>query len=276
MNFLALVIALLFRYTANGEPAPDRGTLWWRWLAWCRQRGLGPWLELLLAVGLPVLLVAWGMALLAPLLFGLPWLAVAVWLLLYSFGRGDFRASLQRYRELCAAGNAEGAWLHARQSLDLSPALEAEDFPGLQGLVQIRLCYEGYQRWFAVIFWFLLLGPAAALCYRLLQWYSRELASAPALRLLFIVDWVPVRLLALAFALAGDFLCSRASLGDGMLDPRVDHEAWLGEVAAAASGAGPTARTTEAAADSIDALGGLLERSAVVWIAVIAVLAIFG
>lgn len=276
MNFLALVIALVIRLLREGESALDRDTLWWRWLAWCRARGLGPVLELVLVVGLPVLLVAWGLALLAPLLFGLLWLAAAVVLLLYSFGRGDFRASLRRYRDLCAAGNAEGAWLQARQSLGLSPALEAESFPELQRQVQARLCHEGCQRWFSVVFWFVLLGPAAAVFYRLLQWYSRDVAATPAARLVYLLDWIPVRLLALAFALAGDFLRSRAPLGDGILDPGADHQAWLGEVAVAASGLESAAQTTETATTWIDALDGLLERSAVLWIAVIAGLAIFG
>lgn len=68
---------------------------------------------------------------------------------------------------------------------------------------------------FGVGFWFVLLGPAGAVLYRLVRFLAedrgwRRDAAAPgfdrlAQRALEIVDWLPVRLTAAAFAVAGNF-----------------------------------------------------------------------
>jgi AmpE protein len=274
MNFLALIIALLIRQSRGVPATLDRSTPWWRWLSWSRRQVSGEVLQLLMAVALPALLLAWLLAAIDTLLFGLPWLALATWLLLFSFGRGDFQADLRRYRDLCAEGNAEGAWLHAQAAFNARGDLPAADFVALQWEVEKRLCYEGYQRWFAVVFWFLLLGPAGGLAYRLLQWFGREVESDTARRARYLLDWVPVQLLALAFALAGDFVRSRAPLTKGLLNLRLDHAAWLGELALAAAGQGQAPRAGAEAALRVDALSELLSRSKVAWLAVLALLTI--
>lgn len=83
---------------------------------------------------------------------------------------------------------------------------------------------DAYRRVFAVIFWFVVLpGPAGALLYRAAvllaqEWQgpvpgveptplvqSRAEFGAPARGLLTILDWLPVRLTALSFAVVGDF-----------------------------------------------------------------------
>jgi AmpE protein len=69
-------------------------------------------------------------------------------------------------------------------------------------------------RWFGVLFWFVVLGPAGALLYRLAQLiaWSPEFAggeSSPttetARRLAAILDWAPAHLMALCLALASNF-----------------------------------------------------------------------
>ena len=61
-----------------------------------------------------------------------------------------------------------------------------------------------------MIFWYFLLGPGAALAYRLLA-LSVENSRQPALKeraeqLRHALDWLPVRVLALSFALVGNFV----------------------------------------------------------------------
>lgn len=69
---------------------------------------------------------------------------------------------------------------------------------------------------FAVVFWFLLLpGPAGALLYRMAFYLSRRWGSRPdaeldafgafARRAFALIDWIPVRVTACAFAVVGDF-----------------------------------------------------------------------
>lgn len=61
-----------------------------------------------------------------------------------------------------------------------------------------------------MIFWYFLLGPVAALSYRLLA-LAAEHSQQPALaeraaQLRHAFDWLPVRLLAASFALVGNFV----------------------------------------------------------------------
>ncbi|HQR09695.1 MAG TPA: CobD/CbiB family protein [Casimicrobiaceae bacterium] len=83
---------------------------------------------------------------------------------------------------------------------------------------------DAYRQVFAVIFWFVILpGPAGALIYRAVallaeEWggvapgveptplaQAREAFGRPARQVLAIMDWIPVRLTALSFAIVGDF-----------------------------------------------------------------------
>jgi cobalamin biosynthesis protein CobD/CbiB len=83
---------------------------------------------------------------------------------------------------------------------------------------------DSYRQVFAPLFWFTVLpGPAGAVLYRAValladEWRgdargtdvtpiarARVAFGAPARRLLWLLDWIPVRLTALSFAIVGDF-----------------------------------------------------------------------
>lgn len=74
---------------------------------------------------------------------------------------------------------------------------------------------SSHRQMFAVIFWFVLLGPAGAVLYRLasvlqFKWGEREDVEFGdfgrfAARFFELYDWLPVRLTALCFAIVGDF-----------------------------------------------------------------------
>ncbi len=83
---------------------------------------------------------------------------------------------------------------------------------------------DAYRQVFAVIFWFVILpGPAGAVLYRAAallaeEWgalpsgieptpltQARDEFGRPARMLLALLDWIPVRLTALSFAIVGDF-----------------------------------------------------------------------
>lgn len=64
------------------------------------------------------------------------------------------------------------------------------------------------RRVFAVVFWFVILGPVGAVMYRSIELMSSESPlglSSLALRFLRILDWLPVRVLSIIFALMGHF-----------------------------------------------------------------------
>lgn len=118
--------------------------------------------------------------------------------------------------DLSAARRALAAWRGGSTS-----ELASADVARLaieRGLV------DAYRQVFAVIFWFVILpGPAGAVLYRAVallaeEWKtpspgvepsapvaSRVEFGRPARRLLALLDWIPVRLTALAFAVVGDF-----------------------------------------------------------------------
>ncbi|MDO8861423.1 regulatory signaling modulator protein AmpE [Haliea sp. E1-2-M8] len=279
MNFLAFVIALALRQLWGAEVWLHRDHWWQDW----RQRAIGlgllPWVQMVLTVGLPLLLALLVLDLLRPVLFGLPWIVAAALVLLYAFGRGDFHARIARYRDFCERDNSEGAWLYLREELhagdpqEVDPGLEPEQ---LHDQLQASLYYDDFQRWFAVVFWFVLLGPVAALGYRLLQLYREaEGGEGPAVIVLFLLDWVPLRLLLVTFTLAGDFVRSRDELVAALVDPWADSQGLLLAVGSAAAGAGPETSASRQAAAEVTALAGLMTRSGVVWVVLIAVLAIF-
>jgi adenosylcobinamide-phosphate synthase len=83
---------------------------------------------------------------------------------------------------------------------------------------------DAYRQVFAVLFWFMVLpGPMGAVLYRAAALLATEWKDAlpgddlsvltrslvlfgrPARRLLWLIDWIPVRLTALSFAIVGDF-----------------------------------------------------------------------
>ncbi len=91
-------------------------------------------------------------------------------------------------------------------------------------LAMERGLLDSYRQVFAALFWFTVLpGPAGAVLYRAAsllaeEWRgdargtdttpigrARAAFGAPARRLLWLLDWIPVRLAALSFAIVGDF-----------------------------------------------------------------------
>lgn len=279
MNFLAFLIALALRQLWGAEVWLHHDAWWLEWRQRANGLGLLPWVQMVLTVGLPLLLALLVLDLLRPLLFGLPWIIAAALVLLYAFGRGDFHARIARYRDYCERDNREGAWLYLREELHAGDPLEVD--PGLEPgqlhrQLQASLYYDGFQRWFAVVFWFVLLGPVAALGYRLLQQYREaEGGEGPAVTVLFLLDWVPARLLLVTFTLAGDFVRSRDELVAALVDPWADNQCLLLTVGSAAAGSAADASASRQAAGEVTALAGLMTRSAVVWVVLIAVLAIF-
>lgn len=148
---------------------------------------------------------------------------------------------------------------------------------------------------FAVLFWFVLLpGPSGAILYRLAAFLARRWASLGAFgefaqRALYALEWPTARLTAAAFAVVGDF-------EDAVYCWRTQAAAWadrnLGIVLAAGAGAmgvrlgmplagvgGPEPRPelgVGAPADPafLDSAVGLLWRSVVLWVFVLAVLSL--
>jgi AmpE protein len=161
------------------------------------------WLRLLVVLLAPVVTVA-VLAAVLPVGF---WLVLATVVLLYSLGRGEFAPETTAYTLACNDGAWDVALVKAqKQGVDVQ-GLAQSDWPSLHQRMLEATAYQGFERLFAVIFWFLFFGPAGALLYRLSFLYSRiDPENLGAHRWLWALEWVPVRLLGASFAITGNFV----------------------------------------------------------------------
>lgn len=279
MEFLALIAALLLMHYMDAASRCHRDRWFVDWQIRAGALGLGTLPALLLLIALPVLLLILVLDVSGSLLLGLAALLLNIVVLLYSFGRGDFEALLERYRRHCKEDDFEAAWLYAREHLEWSAEsdcpLEQEE---LHRWMKQRVLYLGFERWFAVIFYFAVLGAPAALAYRLLQLARDHSDDEPTLEMLdqvlHWVDWLPSRLLCIAFALTGDWMASREHIADSLR--RIDQgtgevlsnaaHAALGLKVSVFSDGGDSSHSATLALAEIDALHQLLKRSAVAWV----------
>ncbi len=162
--------------------------------------------------------VFYALAAVHPLL-GFAWNVAALYLLMgfrrFSHAYTGVRNAL-RAGDINAARRALAAW-RGGVTTDLTSNEVAK-------LAIERGLSDSYRQVFATLFWFTVLpGPAGAVLYRTAslladEWRAdvrgadttpiaraRETFGGPARRLLWLLDWVPVRLTALSFAIVGDF-----------------------------------------------------------------------
>lgn len=225
-----------------------------------------PLRQLLLLLGVPLLVLGLLLWMLAPLAYGWLLLPLHVLVLLWSLGRGDPRLSLVPFRDSWQRGDAEAAYLDAQRDL----GVQAEDAPGLLTQVQGFLLWQAHQGFFAVVFCYALLGPLAALAYRLLALLVEHAADQGlrdwAVRLRHVLDWLPARLLALSLALAGNFVTANRVL----LGRLFDWQASAAKLVADAGRAAADARPGQGGVETLDELWLLLRRAGLLWYSALA------
>lgn len=213
MALLTVLLALgLVQIWGSGAPLHrDNWFYTWRqYLAqWPRLRD-NAGLLLGAAVLPPVLLAGILMVLAEASLGWLGSLLVAVPLLLYCLGRGNFNEILSSYLRNWYQGDLDAARQVAAPLLPESGG--ARDSRQLHEEVFRGAAYRAFERLFAVLFWFLLLGIPGALLYRLSALYAaRQAQDATASRWLWLLEWLPVRATGFTFAIVGNFAgCYRA------------------------------------------------------------------
>jgi AmpE protein len=207
-----LVILLTWALVRNaGVPSGlqrDDWLLTWRARANDFFSGLAREVRLGLTIGVPclaILLLEW---LFGSHLAGLPLFALELVVLIYSLGRGDYKAQLGRYLGAWQRGDLEAAYQEAVTAVGVDASQSIVSAGGLHNQMRRSVLYLAFERWFAVVFWFYFLGPWAALAYRLVHLligHSAEDDRALLRNWLFWIEWLPARLLGLAFALTGNF-----------------------------------------------------------------------
>ncbi|MGP4844235.1 regulatory signaling modulator protein AmpE [Marinobacter sp. 1Y8] len=210
--------------------------------------------------------------------------------LLLTMGLPGWRDALQAYGESWRRGDMQGAWHYVSHLLTSGQRAEGLEPEGLHRAITSRLLSQVFERYFLVVFWFVLLGPAGAVGIRLCLALRDHWPSAPARpafgRLIAVVAWVPVRLLALSFGLAGDLGGWLVTAKRRTFVLRDNARAMLFDSAngALSSYALDPVRFEAAHPDdwpdfgarSLSAVRDLLNRSFLVWICMLALLAISG
>ena len=189
-----------------------------------RQAGrLSNWPALIPIVALVVLLVLPVLALavvfvLGDPLLGFPYLVLGVFVLFFSLGPQDIGEDVDEYCKAMEDGDKERIQETAKAIIESDVP---EDTLERIHRVEEAVCVQANNRLFAVIFWFVLLGPLGAWTYRVTDLIRRravfvaarekESSGMPerlcdaAIVLHGWLAWIPARLTAIGYAAAGNF-----------------------------------------------------------------------
>jgi AmpE protein len=269
MNFLVLMLVLLLEKHTHWRHCVQRDEPFRRALRRIEAASTlagKPRLQLLLVLGVPLLLLGLLLWSLAPRAYGWLLLPVHLLMVLWSLGRGDTRRQLEPFRARWQRGDWEAAYLDAQHDL----GVQAEDDASLLAQVQGYLLWRLHQGFFAVIFWYVLLGPLPALAYRLLALVEaqagEERLGELARRLRALLDWLPARALALSLALAGNFVDAYHVLRPRLTERRASAMQLVADVGRAAA----DIPAGSVGVETLDELWRLLQRATLIWYCAIA------
>ena len=283
MEFLVILIAWVLLHNIEFPAALQRDD-WlvaWRLRAKTALGALPDAARVLLICALPCALIAAIEWLFASHWAGIPLFLLELGVLLYSLGRGEFRAQLSAYLACWQRGDFEAAYQEAARVFKLDAQAPLTSAGELHAQVRRSILYMVFERWFAVVFWFYFLGPWAALFYRLLHLtlaqHSSDSERALIREWLQWIEWLPARILGLAFAITGNFVACfgvwRQFLAGFTAIPELlvvyTERALAGAIAEPESDGG---HFPERAAAELQELDALLARSAIAWLVMFALL----
>lgn len=238
----------------------------------------------------PLAAVALLQVLLAGLYSGVAVFVFSVLVLVWAWGPRDLDDDVQAY--LVARESGDTADQRRAAQRIVPGELPAESQAEAETVV--AWIYLGaLERWFGVVFWFLVLGPLGAVLYRLTQVLARNMPDSElgesfveaARRLRRLLDWPVCLLMATGLAIVGHFdavihawraYYRREQCGFFALDP-----GYLLAAARATLQAPPTGWRDEAPAEAgvageIRASMNLVWRVLFVWLSVVALLTVAG
>lgn len=164
-------------------------------------------IQLVAVLIVPVLIIAAIQYLLSDFLLGMLYLLFGVLVFAYCLGPACLSSDIEYYLDARRLGDEDEA-LHYAGMLTERAASTAPDQQTSD--VTRAIFHVANERIFAVIFWFVILGPTGAILYRLTTNLSKQDGtgdSLAAIAILFqaVLTWLPARMLALGYALTGHF-----------------------------------------------------------------------
>ena len=251
---------------------------------------------LFVALVMPLLLLALLSVLLVWKVSPLLIIFINIPVLLYSFGRADTQ---QNFSDYIAAWRRDdsAACVNILLQIDSELSLEAlsadtNSWAQLHRHALRTFAYSGFERMFAVLFWFLLLGAAGALLYRLSSLFVQSIDPHSdeqhlAAKWLWLLEWPAVRVLGLSLAMVGNFVgcfslwrehlfCLRQSSAQ-MLLFSVQGALGLEAVSAEAEAADSDVECAQVGCSGhqVEALQALLSRALLLWVSAVALFTLF-
>ena len=205
MYLIVVLLAIVVMQFSGSHNPLHRDGLFLQWIGFVsRLKWLSKHDALVLTVTLVVpIAIILAIALHLPTFF---WFCLSLIILLYSLGRGEFAPEVQAYTLACS----DNAWpeaVHQARKQGVDPdCIATHDWAQLNKKMLEATAYQGFERLFAVLFWFILFGPAGALLYRLSFLYLQNNPNTAAARWLWAMEWPAVRILGVSFAVTGNFV----------------------------------------------------------------------
>ena len=243
-------------------------------------------------LALPVLIV---MVSLGDALLGFPYLLLAIVVLFFSLGPQDIGEQVDEYCQAVEAADSERVQQTAKAIIESD--VPDDDLERIHK-VEEAVCVQANNRLFAVVFWFVLLGPLGAWAYRVTDLVRRRAVFAagreeetegtsPQLRdaasqLHGWLAWIPARLTAIGYATAGNFDAAVGAwrapsehLADSISE---SNEHLLGRVGVAALSLvdAPDEDLTARGVRGAMAANKLVFRLLLIWAVVIAAMTLYG
>lgn len=225
--------------------------------------------------------------------FGVFYLIAAVIVLFVSLGPRDLSAEVEEFSASSARGDEESMRRVAKELLEFDPPEVNEK---LGGAVASAVFVQSTNRTFGVVLWFVLLGPLGAWVFRVSDLMRRRAfyesdrrehegkEEAPFLRpvqnIHGVLAWLPSRLAAMSFALAGSFEPATTAW-KAYYTECSEHFFDVNDDVVASAGCGALGRQVQSDMAQSPSAGArcalsLVERSTIVWLVVIALLTIAG
>lgn len=240
-----------------------------------------PRVAMLVTLLLPLAVIAFVLSATQNWLFGFVGVFLHVVILFYALGRVNLLEQLPNYLRHWRSGDYQSAYHHAQQQFNGELGFTATDTNSLHVSCCRGLLYQWFEQMFVIVFWYLLAGPIAAVFVRLLSLYEQRYRArgyGGGLQLLHVLEWLPVRLLALTYAVAGNFSHCFKVLVAVMADFKMPANELLLKAGLAAAGFDEAEMRSfgrEQQAQQLETLQRLQVRSLVVCMILVALLTIF-
>jgi AmpE protein len=209
MSLISVIIALILdRLLREHHDLRDLG--WFEHYSSLLSKALpfgSPMLNIFLILLLPLGLIALVQFTLYGLMYNLPYFVFGVLVLIYCLGPACLASDIEAYLEARSLGDDEEAMHYAgvltERAASTVPDQQTSD-------VTRAILYVANQRIFSVLVWFVLLGPVGAVLFRFITHLSREVDDYPgqiqlARKIHALMAWLPARMLALGYAMMGNF-----------------------------------------------------------------------